>query len=62
MRTRERLILPLAVVVTFMWVAAGVEALYRGDVGVITIISVPFGIITGYVYGINVRPGKGDDE
>ncbi len=54
MRLRDKLIVPLTFAITLMWLAAGAEALYRNDIKVLGVVSIPFGLVTGYVFGVNL--------
>jgi hypothetical protein len=48
------LIIPLAVAVTLMWLAAGTAALLSSDDKVFIVASGPFSLICGYVFGISL--------
>lgn len=55
-RKRLLLTIPIATVITTMWIAAGVRALLTGDVEAWAIASVPFGGVWGWVFGGSFIP------
>lgn len=56
---RNRLILPVAAVLTLMWVVAGLKAMLTGDNATFLIVSTPFGLLCGYVFGVSIiRPSR----
>jgi hypothetical protein len=48
---RERLIYPVAAVVTIVWAAAAVYAIATGKTAVLIVVAVPFGLLAGFVFG-----------
>ncbi len=56
-RKRLLLLVPLACVITAVWVAAGIRAVLTGDAASFVVASAPFGALVGYVLGIRI-PSK----
>ena len=58
---RRFLVVPVAIVLTAMWLASGVSAVVTGNVNAFVIASGPFGLLCGYLFGISVirKPGDG---
>ncbi len=63
---RERLILPVAAVLTMMWAASGCAAIYSGKADVFLIATGPFGAMCGYLFARDIfrraENGGGRDE
>lgn len=51
---RERLIVPVAAVLTLMWAAAGMAALCTGKSQVFLIATGPFGAMCGYLFARDI--------
>jgi len=51
---RDRLVIPVAAVVTLLWAIAGVVALVTAQVQVFLIVTGPFGVVIGYVFGVRL--------
>jgi hypothetical protein len=58
---RERLVLPVATLICGMWVLSGVIALVQGDALIFQIVSGPFVLMCGYVFGIKLARGKEEE-
>lgn len=48
------LLIPVSVIITATWVAAGVRAVWFGDVQMLVIVSGPFTLLCGYLFGISL--------
>lgn len=55
---RARLLVPIAAVLTLVWVAAGARAIFIGDVAPLVIASAPFGLLCGYLFGATIIRGE----
>jgi hypothetical protein len=53
-RSRRLILVPLAVALTIGWAAALTRAVVDGDVQPLLIVSVPFGALCGYVFGVTL--------
>lgn len=51
---REKLIVPVAVVLTLVWVASGFAAVYSGKPEVFLVATGPFGALCGYLFGRDI--------
>ena len=59
---RDRIILPLSLALTIMWLLSGLVALRTGNVQVFVICSAPFGVMTGYVFGVRILRRNGNGQ
>lgn len=50
----SRLVVPLAAVLSLMWVASGIAAIATGQTSIFAIASGPFTFMCSYVYGRKV--------
>lgn len=51
---RLMLLVPVSAIITAAWVAAGVRAVWFGDVQMLVIVSGPFTLLCGYLFGISL--------
>lgn len=48
------LLVPVSTIITAAWLAAGVRAVWFGDVQVLVVMSGPFTLLCGYLFGVSL--------